>query len=336
MRSRQASLLPAILAAAALAGCGSSSSTTGTPTASTSTPSQSTPAPPAPGLAAAEHPSASAFPAARGRTLRQVAAVAHMQAQLGLATGTFTPGVGRVAFAITDSSGAFVYAPTALYVATRPDAPAQGPFLAPADPVTVPARFQSAQNAGPGGIQAIYDTDVPLGKPTTYSLLALSRAPNGSYTGATGELAVAKSSPIPAVGQAPPAIATDTTGPTALLTTRTPPESMHSVSFKDALGRQPVALLFSTPQLCQSRVCGPVTDIAVMLQQQFGSRVAFIHQEVYVGNQPNKGLRPQMQAFHLQTEPWLFVVDRHGRIAARLEGAFGVNEFTQALQAGLR
>ena len=110
---------------------------------------------------------------------------------------------------------------------------------------------------------------------------------------------------------------------------------MHSVSFDQVLGKRPVALLFSTPQLCISRVCGPVTDIAVQLQHQFGNKIDFIHQEVYVDNQPTKGLRPQLKAFHLQTEPWLFTINKHG-ITSRLEGAFGVNEVRQALQSALK
>ena len=61
----------------------------------------------------------------------------------------------------------------------------------------------------------------------------------------------------------------------------------------------------------------------------------FIHQEVYTDNDPNKGLRPPLQAFHLQTEPWLFVVGKDGRITARLEGSFGLDAFDQALQTAL-
>ena len=170
-------------------------------------------------------------------------------------------------------------------------------------------------------------------------MLSLTRTRTG-LIGAPGEIAVAASSPIPDVGQRPPAIATDTPasvgGNTALLTTRVPPDDMHSVSLKDVLGKRPVALLFSTPQLCISRVCGPVTDIAVQLEHKFGSKVAFIHEEVYVDNQPSKGLRPQLKAFHLQTEPWLFTINRQGVIVARLEGSFGVNAFTQAIQAALQ
>ncbi len=97
-----------------------------------------------------------------------------------------------------------------------------------------------------------------------------------------------------------------------------------------------MALLFSTPELCHSRVCGPVTDIMVELQHQFGSRIVFIHQEVYVDNNPTKGLRPSCTHFHLQTEPWLFTVNRKGVIAARLDGVFGVDEARAALEAALR
>jgi hypothetical protein len=196
-------------------------------------------------------------------------------------------------------------------------------------------QYRSKQNSGPGGIAAIYGTQVPIPHKGTYAILALTKTSQGMI-GATGEIAAAASSPIPDVGQRPPDIATETSGPVSELTTRNPPEDMHSVSFNQVLGKQPIALLIATPQLCTSRVCGPVTDIVVQLQHEFGKRLAFIHQEVYVGNDPSKGLRPQLKAFHLQTEPWLFTVNRHGVIAARLEGAYGLNEARQAIEAALR
>jgi len=343
MRTLRRPLL-ALVAVLVLAGCGSSSSSTsshgGAASTATSTTTTTSPAqPPAVAeLPAAEHPVASEFPAARGRSLRQLARLAKASAQLGAATGTFVPGVQRLAFALNSSSGAFIYAPTAVYLASSPDAPAQGPYLAPADPMTVAPQYRSQQNSGPGGIQAIYGTYIPLAQKGTYTILALTRA-HGQLIGSPGEVAVAASSPIPDVGQRAPAIATDTPatvhGDTALLTTRIPPDDMHAVSFHQVLGKRPVALLFSTPELCTSRVCGPVTDIAVELEHQYASRITFIHEEVYVDNQPSKGLRPQLKAFHLQTEPWLFTVNARGVIAARLEGAFGVNEFRQALEAAL-
>jgi hypothetical protein len=271
--------------------------------------------------------------------MQQLAGLAQGQAVLGPATGVFTPGVRRYAFALSAKSGAFVYAPTAIYIGSGPTGKARGPFLAPADPMTVLPQFRSEQNAGPGGIKAVYGAEVPLPHAGSYAVLALTPTPKGMI-GAASELAVAASSQIPNVGQRPPDIATDTPatvhGAVSMLTTRIPAENMHSVSFNTVLGKRPIALLISTPQLCTSKVCGPVTDVLVQLQQEFGNKLAFIHQEVYVKNNPRLGLRPQLKAFHLETEPWLFTIDRHGVIRARLEGAFGLNGARQALEAALR
>ena len=331
-----------------LAGCGSSTPSSHSPStttqatnasASTSTTTAAAPAPAVTELGLAQTPRRTQFPAPHGRSLTQLGQLARQSVSLGAATGTFTPGSDRFAFALITSAGRYVYAPTAVYLATSPTAPARGPYLAPADPTTVPAQYRSKQNSGPGGIAAIYAAQVPVPRAGTYTALALTRTPHG-WIGAPSEIAAAAGSPIPAVGQRPPNIATDTAatvhGDAALLTTRLPPEHMASVSLNQVLGHRPVALLFSTPQLCISRVCGPVTDVAVDLQHRFGNRITFIHEEIYVDNQPSKGLRPQMTAFHLRTEPWLFAINRRGVIVARLEGAFGTTELDRALQAALR
>lgn len=342
-------LLGALAAGAvALTGCGGttrSTSQTTKPATTSSAPTVTAPTitvptqPPAVAeLPAAEHPRVGAFPASAGRTLVQLAKLVNETATLGAANGVFTPGTQRLAFALTDKAERYVYAPTAVYIAASPTSPAKGPFLAPADPMGVAPRYRSEQNSAPGGLEAIYWTKLPLPRSGVFDVLALTRVHN-KLIGSTGEVAVALTSPIPAPGQRPPDIATETLasthGDVALLTTRLPPESMHSVSFDQVLGKRPVALLFSTPELCHSRVCGPVTDIMVELQHQFGDRITFIHQEVYVDNDPTKGLRPQLGAFHLETEPWLFTINRQGVIVSRIEGAFGINEARQALEAAL-
>jgi hypothetical protein len=336
------------LLALTAAGCGSaatshttSHSATATASATTSAASSSAPVlPPAVAeLPAAEHPRLSQFPAPHGRSLRQLGELVKSSASLGAATGTFTPGTRRLAFGLNANSGAFIYAPTAIYIAKTPGSRAEGPFLAPADPMTVDPQYRSQQNSGPGGIKAIYAAQIPVAHAGTYTILSLTRTAKG-LIGAPSEIAATASSPIPGVGQRPPDIATDTAasvhGNNALLTTRVPPEQMHSVSLNQVLGKRPIALLFSTPQFCVSRVCGPVTDVTVQLQHEFGRQITFIHEEVYVNNQPSKGLRPQLKAFHLRTEPWLFTINRQGVITARLEGAFGTTELRQALEAALR
>jgi hypothetical protein len=334
-------LLPAVLIVA-LAGCGSSSTPKHTATTSTRPATRTSTvaaAAPAPGLSAAENPGSASFPSAARTTLTALAKSAKAIGQLGPATGTFTPGMQRVAFGVLSPGGEFVYGPTALYIAKTPTGPVSGPYLAPADPFAVAAPYRSTQNAGPSGVQAIYATEVPVAAPGTYPILALTHDTSGQVIAAPGEIAVAASTPIPGVGEKPPQIATDTLatdhGDIALVTTRNPPDDMHAVSLNQVLGKKPVALLFSTPELCTSRVCGPVTDIAVQLEHEFAGKVIFIHEEVYADNQPTKGLRAQMKAFHLETDPWLFTINKQGVIAARLEGAFGVNAFRKAVEAAL-
>jgi hypothetical protein len=110
---------------------------------------------------------------------------------------------------------------------------------------------------------------------------------------------------------------------------------MHEVDFKDVIGRKPVVLLMATPALCESRVCGPVTDIVAQLQKDFGNRATFIHQEVFNDNDPKKGYRAPLRAVGLRSEPWFFTFDRNGRVAARLEGSFGSESSRRAVERAL-
>lgn len=337
MRTRAPAALLALAATTALvAGCGGG----GGKTKSASTPPASQGTSHAAQIAAAEHPSAQSFPSAHGQTLTSLSKHVSSQVGLGLSTGTFVPGTNRFGFALISSQRSLIYGPTVLYVARTPTSPAAGPFPAPADPMIVPSPYRSKNAAaGPGSIEAIYSAHVPLRGPGNYYALALTRSA-GKLLGASGPFIVKRTSAVPAVGQRGPAIQTLTKatagGDESKITTRIPPENMNSASFKDVVGKRPLVLMFSTPALCQSRVCGPVTDVGVYMQHLYGSKVAFIHQEVYVDNNPSKGLRPQLLAYHLQTEPWLFTFNKQGRIAARIEGAFGINEFRQAIQAALR
>lgn len=165
-------------------------------------------------------------------------------------------------------------------------------------------------------------------------MLVLTKTASG-LLGATTNITVRRDTPIPAVGERPPPVSTHTiagAGDEKVVDTRVPPApELHTTNLKDVLGKRPTALIIATPQLCQSRVCGPVVDIELQLKQKYGNRTAFIHQEVYVDNKLDKGLRPQLKQLGLETEPWLFTFDRNGRVAARLEGSFGVRAFEQAI-----
>jgi hypothetical protein len=234
---------------------------------------------------------------------------------------------------ITDAS-------VAIYIAPVGGGPASGPYLARWESVAVRPQFQSRQTAtDPDAATSIYTAELPFDKPGRYEMIGLARL-GGKLVAATTPspgVVVKKASgdPIPAVGTRPPRIHTPTLaevgGDAASIDTRLPPSSMHEADFADVLGKKPVVLVFATPQLCQSRVCGPVVDVAEQVKASAGEDVEFIHMEVFRDNRIDRGIRPQMTAFHLQTEPWLFVFDRSGKVSTRVEGAFSERELEDAI-----
>ncbi|HWK29187.1 MAG TPA: hypothetical protein VNS09_21675 [Solirubrobacter sp.] len=334
MNARLAALIVLVLV---VAGCG------GSGTAATQTdPIEQVPD--TPGLREAvreaQTPDPASFPPAEGKSLQQVADLVGAGPQAALATSVLTTGSNRFVFGMIGQDGKAIYGPSAIYIAPDPSQPAQGPFVAPADILLTQARYRSKQAATESDpFAAVYAADVKFPKAGKWAVLVTTRS-GGKLVGAPTQVAVAtkKQDAIPDVGEAAPKVATDTLdsvkGNKDLLDTRQPPSDMHA-DFADVLGKKPVALLFATPQLCTSRVCGPVTDIALQMQAKYGKRMEFIQQEVYVDNQIPKGLRPPLEAFHLETEPWLFVVDKHGKITARLEGSFGVQAFEDAIKTAL-
>jgi hypothetical protein len=282
------------------------------------------------------------FPPAAGRSLQAVANGADLTGtQVGLAGSVYTVGKNRLAFGVIDPKSGFVYGKTAVYVADRPQAKARGPYPAPADLLITDPAFRSQTAATEKDVfAAIYETEVPLERAGTSSVVVMTKV-GGKLAVATTQLKVIPPSrdQIPRPGEKPPAITTDTVqsanGDIKSIDTRVPPDDMHDANFADVVGKKPVALLFATPALCASRVCGPVVDIAAQLKATYGDRIEFIHQEVYVDNDPSKGLREPLRRFHLQTEPWLFILDRSGRVTSRMEGSFGFNAFERALKSAL-
>jgi hypothetical protein len=290
---------------------------------------------------AAQNPQPSEFPKPAGKTLQALADEIGGGPQMGLAGSIYLAGQeNRVAFGVIDDQAGFLYGKTALYYARTPTSPAKGPYVAPADVLVTEAPYRSQQAATEADpFAAVYAAHVPFSKPGQYAVMAVTLV-GGKPVAAPGQLKVITKAEdkVPEVGEPAPKVTTDTLasagGDAEAIDTRRPTSDMHG-NFADELGKKPVALLFATPQLCQSRVCGPVVDVGLQLRSRYGDQVDFIHQEVYTDNDPNKGLRKPLQEFNLQTEPWLFVVGKDGKITARLEGSFGLHAFEQALKTVL-
>lgn len=114
--------------------------------------------------------------------------------------------------------------------------------------------------------------------------------------------------------------------------TRKPACPLHDVSLDAALAeRRPIALLFSTPALCKSQLCGPVLENLLAHHGELRSRVRFLHAEIYTDTS-GKTLAHAVQAFNLQSEPFLFLAGPNGVVREKLDNAFDRQEVGEALR----
>jgi hypothetical protein len=284
------------------------------------------------------------FPKPQGKSLQDLLADLGGGPVLAPSGQEFRTGDQRFGFALFKKDRSQITdASVAVYVAPAGGGPAKGPYLARYESLAVRPQFQSRQTASdPNAAKSIYSTDIRFDKPGRYDVLGIARQGRKLVAATLPQAGIVvkdpAKDPIPAVGSTPPRIHTPTEasveGDIASIDTRLPPSSMHDDDFADVLGKKPVVLLFATPQLCQSRVCGPVVDIAEQEKAKSSNGdVAFIHMEVFRDNRIDKGIRPQMAAFHLLSEPWLFTFNRSGKVAARIEGAYSERELAQAIAA---
>lgn len=355
MRAPRLALALGLLAAGALlAGCGDSGSGSASTGAEAA---ESRPAPPK-----------SEFPATEGRTLRQVLKAADGPAEkvvLTPAAVVFYPGENRYPFGVEDrETGPVSDAEVALYLAKVPapkpgrkskagnrgraakaqeqalDRPAIGPFPAAIESLaTEPAFRAKTTREDPDVAGVVYSTHFDFPGDGEWRVAAVLRE-NGELKGTLlPSIDVGEFKRVPEVGEKAPKIHTPTAedvgGDLAKLTTRIPPDSQNKVDYAEVLGKEPIVLLFATPKFCQSRVCGPVVDVAEQAKHELGDKAAFIHMEIYNGNDPAKHPRPQVRAFHLPSEPWLFTIDRHGIVRDAVEGAFGLKLMHEAVEKAI-
>ena len=119
----------------------------------------------------------------------------------------------------------------------------------------------------------------------------------------------------------------------AKIDTREPPSPMHSISLDAALQNgRPTVLVFATPLLCQSRLCGPVVDEVLAVYNQVGQAKAnFVDVEIYPERDTNKPAEA-FTRWGFESEPWVLVIDKDGVIRGRFEGPSTAGEISAALQ----
>lgn len=146
----------------------------------------------------------------------------------------------------------------------------------------------------------------------------------------------------PAVGQPAPATRQPTLADGVeieeLSTAQPPNPEMHRLTIADALKLdRPLVVTFATPAFCQTRFCGPVLEqVVAPLAERYDGQAAFVHIEPFdlarLRDEGTFAPVPAMEEWGLSTEPWVFVVDAQGLVAAKFEGVVSQQEIVEVLE----
>lgn len=117
-----------------------------------------------------------------------------------------------------------------------------------------------------------------------------------------------------------------------------PDPSLYDTSVATAVtSGSPSVVVFATPAFCTSATCGPILDQVKEIGKDYPD-IDFVHVEIYedlqVASLQDLSVVSAVGEWGLPSEPWVFVVDGDGVVAAAFEGAMQDSELTSAL-AGL-
>ena len=156
--------------------------------------------------------------------------------------------------------------------------------------------------------------------------------------------AVQPTTPEPAIGAPAPASAQKTLRdgiPLADLdSSAVPQRALHDLTIAEAVrSGKPSVIAFATPAFCQTRFCGPVVEqVVVPAAQRYGERINALHIEPFEVPAARTGtLKTEavMDEWGLQTEPWVFVVGKDGRVREKFEGTLSPEELIAAIERAL-
>ena len=210
---------------------------------------------------------------------------------------------------------------------------------------------------GKGLPAGIYVAHATFDKPGTWGVEIQSQVTGQKEASSLRyQLEVVAKSFAPNVGE--PAISTrtltvrDVSDMKQLSSGPSPKAELYAMSLDEALKNgKPTAVLFATPNYCRTAVCAPSVQVLESLQQRYGDRMNMIHTEVYrypfgesakaqaevfnaaqkagrlpTADERHTGMSDAMIAWDLPSEPWLFLIDSKGIIAARYEGGITSEE----------
>ena len=243
-------------------------------------------------------------------------------------------GQNRVVFALLDSAGELM----------RQESVDLSFYYVEGSEVTAKGQATAVFRQGPydRGVYVVQDSFDRAG---TW-ILEVDSQVSGQPITATALFEVSETSTAPALGLPPPRSHNKTIKDVErleeLTTDSTPDEDLYSMTIAEALDAGiPLVVTFATPAFCQSATCGPQVDVVEEVKAGYPGRANFIHVEVFdnpheiLGDMGNARLSPTMEEWRLQSEPFTFVMDAEGNVAAKFEGFVTAEELDLAVQETL-
>ena len=185
--------------------------------------------------------------------------------------------------------------------------------------------------------------DAPVGYWTTYpeipsagewGLQIEATTADGSLDKYDRLITVSDAPRSPALGDVPPASLNRTSAEfnlSELSSGSNPNPALYDMTVADALtSGKPSVITFATPAFCATQVCAPVVDTVASVYEAVGDDANFLHLEVYKDFQ-ELTIADEMVEWNLTTEPWTFVLNVDGEVAARLGGPISQAEILQEL-----
>lgn len=121
-----------------------------------------------------------------------------------------------------------------------------------------------------------------------------------------------------------------------------PIPEQHDMTVAEAVtSGRPTVIAIATPAFCETQICGPTKVFFDDLYNEYNDAANFVHVEPYDVQLVRDGECESLYAcrtsiideWRLQSEPWVFVVDADGNIAAKFDGLVTYDEMAEALEA---
>jgi hypothetical protein len=207
----------------------------------------------------------------------------------------------------------------------------------PSDPLRVEgdAPFKGEGLEGQGA----YVAYLRFATPGLWTIEVTARRGSGGVGITLLPVNVVSQTPVPWIGDAAPRSRNPTRhdiADIAEIDSGVTPNDMHELSIADAIAQhRPTLVVFATPGFCTSAMCGPEVQAVQALEPALRDRLTFIHIEIYTDYRPDPSRRRLAETvleWRLQTEPWVFLIDRDGIIRAAFEGPAATDELRAAAE----